>query len=34
MKNYEAPVIEITSLEVQDVLTVSTGDTPFVEFEW
>ena len=33
MKNYESPEITILPLS-QDVLTASTGDTPFVEFEW
>ena len=34
MKIYETPTIEITSLELQDILTVSTGETPEVEYEW
>ena len=33
MKAYESP--EITLIPVsQDVLTASTGDTPFVDYEW
>ena len=34
MKAYETPVIEITSFDSQDILTVSTGETTFVEYEW
>ena len=34
MKTYETPVIEITSLDAQDILTVSVGETPYVTYEW
>ena len=35
MKIYEAPSVEITKLEVMDLPTVSTGDSPYGDgYEW
>ena len=34
MNTYESPEIEVTTLDKQDVVSLSTGDTPFIEFEW
>lgn len=34
MKIYETPVLEISTLASSDVITASTGSTPFTEFEW
>ena len=34
MKKYDSPVIEITEISASDVITTSTGDTPFATFEW
>ena len=34
MKIYETPMLEISTLASSDVITASTGSTPFTEFEW
>ena len=34
MKKYETPVLEITELQSSDIITASTGDSPFVSYEW
>jgi hypothetical protein len=34
MKKYEAPVIDITNLLSNDVITTSPGDTPDYEMAW
>lgn len=34
MKNYEAPVLEISDIAASDVVTVSNGDTEYDECEW
>ena len=34
MRNYESPEIVVISLEMQDILTASYGDTPNMFEEW
>ena len=35
MKNYETPVILLTTVDNTDIITTSAGDTPLVDaFEW
>ena len=34
MKTYETPILEISALASSDIITTSTGDSPFVSFEW
>ena len=34
MNIYEAPILEISELNSADIITVSTGDTPFGDYEW
>ena len=34
MKNYEAPTLEVTKLENEDIVTTSKGDSPMGDYEW
>ena len=34
MKSYETPTIDISELKGSDVITVSIGDTPIIEWWW
>lgn len=34
MKTYETPELLLVSTEQNDVLTVSSGDTPFMNWDW
>ena len=34
MKKYESPVIELTELIAEDVITTSPGDTPTYDYAW
>ena len=34
MKKYEEPILEITAMDLSDVVTVSLGDTEYDDHEW
>ena len=34
MKIYEAPSIEVTKLDSEDIVTISKGDSPMGDYEW
>ena len=34
MKTYESPILVISELESSDIITVSIGDSPIIEWVW
>ena len=34
MKNYEAPILTVSEIDAADVIAVSVGDSPIIEWVW